>query len=99
MKTQKEIEQLAQQWFLNDNSLPYGEEFGFIQGYIQCQEDMAEENIEVNDKEIDKYISNYIDDLPSNWRSSLDMCLAIKNGMIEALSYPHKYSQTNNKQD
>ena len=39
MKTQEEIEQLAQQWFLNDNSLAYGEEFGFIQGYIQCQKD------------------------------------------------------------
>jgi hypothetical protein len=39
MKTKQEIEQLAQEWFLNDKSLAYGEEFGFIQGYTQCQED------------------------------------------------------------
>ena len=43
MKTKEEIEQLAQEWFLNDKSLAYGEEFGFIQGYTQCQEDMAKE--------------------------------------------------------
>jgi hypothetical protein len=42
MKTKEEIEQLAQEWFLNDKSLAYGEEFGFIQGYNQCQEDMAD---------------------------------------------------------
>ena len=42
MKTKEEIEQLAQEWFLNDKSLAYGEEFGFIQGYTQCQEDMAD---------------------------------------------------------
>jgi hypothetical protein len=41
MKSKEEIEQLAQEWFLNDKSLPYGEEFGFINGYTQCQEDMA----------------------------------------------------------
>ena len=43
MKTEEEIEQLAQEWFLNDNSLPYGEEFGFIKGYTQCQEDMKKD--------------------------------------------------------
>jgi len=43
MKSKKEIEQLAQEWFLNDTSLAYGEEFGFIQGYTQCQQDMAKE--------------------------------------------------------
>jgi hypothetical protein len=42
MKTKQEIEQLAQEWFLNDKSLAYGEEFGFIQGYTQCQEDNAD---------------------------------------------------------
>ena len=42
MKTQKQIEQLAQEWFLNDTLLAYGEEFGFIQGYNQCQKDMAD---------------------------------------------------------
>jgi hypothetical protein len=42
MKTKQEIEQLAEEWFLNDKSLAYGEEFGFIQGYNQCQEDMAD---------------------------------------------------------
>jgi hypothetical protein len=47
MKTKEEIEQLAQEWFLNDTSLPYGEEFGFIQGYNQCQEDMAIEIAEL----------------------------------------------------
>lgn len=45
MKTKEEIEQLAQEWFLNDTSLAYGEQFGFIQGYTQCQEDMAKESI------------------------------------------------------
>ena len=47
MKTKEEIEQLAQEWFLNDTSLPYGEEFGFIQGYTQCQEDMVDKIKEV----------------------------------------------------
>ena len=42
MKTKEEIEQLAQEWFLNDKSLAYGEEFGFIKGYTQCQEDNME---------------------------------------------------------
>ena len=42
MKTKEEIEQLAKEWFLNDKSLAYGEEFGFIQGYTQCQEDNAD---------------------------------------------------------
>jgi hypothetical protein len=42
MKTKEEIEQLAEEWFLNDTSLAYGEEFGFIQGYTQCQEDNAD---------------------------------------------------------
>jgi hypothetical protein len=42
MKTKEEIEQLAQEWFLNDKSLAYGEEFGFIKGYTQCQEEMAD---------------------------------------------------------
>jgi hypothetical protein len=40
MKTKEEIKRLAQEWFLNDKSLAYGEEFGFIQGYTQCQEDI-----------------------------------------------------------
>lgn len=39
MKTKEEIEKLAQEWFLNDKSLYYGMEFGFINGYTQCQED------------------------------------------------------------
>jgi hypothetical protein len=47
MKTKQEIEQLAQEWFLNDKSLSYGEEFGFINGYTQCQEDMKEYIFEV----------------------------------------------------
>jgi hypothetical protein len=42
MKNKEEIGQLAEEWFLNDKSLAYGEEFGFIQGYTQCQEDMAD---------------------------------------------------------
>lgn len=49
MKSKEEIEKLAQEWFLNDNSLPYGEEFGFIHGYTQCQEDMGKELEELKD--------------------------------------------------
>ena len=43
MKKKQEIEQLAQEWFLNDNSLAYGEEFGFIQGYTQCLKDIRKD--------------------------------------------------------
>ena len=60
MKTQKEIEQLAQEWFLNDNSLAYGEEFGFIQGYIQCQENLAKD-IEYWQEEFDHWHKQAMD--------------------------------------
>jgi len=49
MKTKEEIEQLAQEWFLNDTSFAYGAEFGFIQGYTQCQEDMADKKYNLED--------------------------------------------------
>lgn len=39
MKTQQEIEKLAEQWFENSNTERWGGEVdGFIQGYSQCQE-------------------------------------------------------------
>ena len=45
MKTQEEIEQLAEQWFKNTNTERWGgEELGYINGYTQCQEDMADKN-------------------------------------------------------
>ena len=46
---------------------------------------------ELNDKAISQWSFNYIDNLPKNWNTELDMNLAIKNGMLEALSYPEKY--------
>lgn len=46
---------------------------------------------EVNDKEMDAFIGSYINDLPDGWNSRLDMILAMKNAMIEALSYKEKY--------
>ncbi len=49
MKTKEEIEQLAQEWFLNDKSLAYGEEFGFIKGYTQCQEDLSNDSVDFAD--------------------------------------------------
>jgi len=105
MKTKGQLEYLKIRIFTNiedDIETKYGLfSQGYDNGYMQCQEDMGEVNIEINDKEMDNYISNYINDLPSDWTSNLDMYLAMKNAMIEALSYPNKYSQTNslNKQD
>ncbi len=46
---------------------------------------------EVNDENINKFINTYIKDLPKNWRTDLDMYLAMKNTMIEALSFNEKY--------
>ena len=48
--------------------------------------------VECNDNNIDTFINKYINDLPKNWRSDLDMYLSMKNAMIEALSYPEKYT-------
>ena len=39
MKTQQEIEQLAERWFENSNTERWGGEVdGYIKGYSQCQE-------------------------------------------------------------
>lgn len=50
------------------------------------------EAVECKDDNIDAFINKYIYDLPKNWRSDLDMYLAMKNAMIQALSYPDKYT-------
>ena len=45
MKTQEEIEQLAENYYISDYSTEEEQssaESGFIQGYTQCQEDMAD---------------------------------------------------------
>lgn len=47
--------------------------------------------VEVNDKSIDEFVNVYINHLPQNWNSSLDLYLAMKNAILEALSYPDKY--------
>ncbi len=42
MKTQQEIEQLAEKWLQSANTERWGgEELGFINGYTQCQEDIS----------------------------------------------------------
>ena len=42
MKTQEEIEQLAEQWFEVENTERWGGEIlGYIEGYSQCQEDIS----------------------------------------------------------
>ena len=42
MKTQEEIEQLAEQWFEVENTEKWGGEIlGYIEGYSQCQEDIS----------------------------------------------------------
>jgi len=43
MKTQEEIETMAEKWFEVKNSERWGGEvLGYIEGYTQCQEDMVE---------------------------------------------------------
>lgn len=55
------------------------------------------EAVECNDDNMDSFINKYIKELPEKWRSDLDMCLAMKNAMLEALSYPNKYIFKNQK--
>jgi hypothetical protein len=46
MKTEKEIEQLAENYYISDYSTEEEQsaaESGFIDGYTQCQDDMAKE--------------------------------------------------------
>jgi hypothetical protein len=50
---------------------------------------------EINDKEISKWTNNYIDNLPNGWNTKLDMKIAVKSAMLEALSYPEKYIENN----
>lgn len=54
------------------------------------------EAVECNDDNMDSFINKYIKELPEKWRSDLDMYLAMKNAMLEALSYPNKYTITRN---
>ena len=55
---------------------------------VSCKEDLK---TKLNDEAIDLFINNYIKSLPHNWRTTLDMYLAMKNAMLESLSYPNKY--------
>jgi hypothetical protein len=47
---------------------------------------------EINDKEINIFINKYLGELPEKWHTKLDFYLAMKNAMIESLSYPEKYT-------
>ena len=52
MKTQKEIEQLAENYYISDYSTEEEQsaaESGFIDGYTQCQEDMAHKKYTLED--------------------------------------------------
>ena len=67
-------EDMAQEWFLNDIPLAFGQEFAYAKGYAQCQEDMAKKYTEKDlrqamivtlmsntvkgSKDIDDYINN-----------------------------------------
>ena len=67
-------EDMAQEWFLNDTPLAFGQEFAYAKGYAQCQEDMAKKYTEKDlrqamivtlvsntvkgSKDIDDYINN-----------------------------------------
>lgn len=46
MKTREEIEQLANEWAVNNAEISFAENSslnkGYIKGYTQCQEDMAD---------------------------------------------------------
>jgi hypothetical protein len=46
---------------------------------------------ECNDLNIHAFIDRYIDELPKEWRTALDMRIAMKNSMLEALSNPRKF--------
>ena len=50
MKTKKEIEQLAKEHSIKLDNDDDAIEFGFIEGYTQCQEDMADKWISVEDR-------------------------------------------------
>jgi len=46
----------------------------------------------MNDKNVDNFIHDYLQQLPDGWgNTKTDMYLAMKNAMLEALSYPEKY--------
>ena len=63
---------------------------------IVCKHPKQIEAVECNDDNMDSFINKYIKELPEKWRSDLDMYLAMKNAMLEALSYPNKYTITRN---
>jgi hypothetical protein len=52
---------------------------------------VEEKKASINDKIMDEWIRNYINNLPNNWNTELDMKIAVKNGMIEALSKVELY--------
>ena len=51
MKTQEEIEKLAEQ-YIKDNTGDHYVYCGFVDGYIQCQEDMADKKYTEEDLRI-----------------------------------------------
>ena len=57
----------------------------------QAKKDELIKTNSVNDIEIDNFIDNYIEFLPDDWRTDLDMKIAMKNAMIMALSFPDRY--------
>jgi hypothetical protein len=73
----------------------YGESLGININDLQRLKMLANKSVfdgkELNDEAMDSYINNYTNNLPTNWTTMLDMYLAMKNAMIEALSYPNKY--------
>lgn len=59
---------------------------------------VVEDKESINDNNIDSFIKKYISNLPENWRGDLDMYLAMKNSMIEAISFTEKYILSTNQQ-
>lgn len=82
-------------WELDENNCyvyaPYGQDIIPISQAKLIHKEQPKQ-VEINDSNIDIFINKYINDLPKNWTSNLDMYLAMKNSIIEALSYPDKYT-------
>jgi hypothetical protein len=84
MKTKEEIEQLAKEHSVKLNNDDDAIEFGFFEGYTQCQKDIADEKLDEDD--INEMALDYIINtggLPDS---------------VEALQYClHKFYQSLNK--
>lgn len=81
----------------DDESVVYGDgnTFHFKLTRLTKQDNNIMEKATLNDKEVDKWINDYIDGLPKNWRTDIDMYLAMKNAFIVALGDKDKYINTN----